>query len=29
MGMSDDFVVALEEGATMLRVGRAIFEGKE
>lgn len=25
MGMSDDFEVALEEGATVLRVGRAIF----
>lgn len=25
MGMTDDFVVAVEEGATMLRIGRAIF----
>lgn len=25
MGMSDDFEVAIEEGATLLRVGRAIF----
>ena len=25
MGMSDDFEVAIEEGATMLRIGRAIF----
>ncbi len=25
MGMSDDFEVALEEGATMVRIGRAIF----
>ncbi len=25
MGMSDDFAVAVEEGATMVRVGRAIF----
>ena len=25
MGMSDDFEVAVEEGATILRVGRAIF----
>jgi hypothetical protein len=25
MGMSDDFEVAVEEGATLLRVGRAIF----
>lgn len=27
MGMSDDFQVAIEEGANMIRVGRAIFEG--
>ena len=26
MGMTDDFLVAIEEGATMVRVGRAIFE---
>lgn len=26
MGMTDDFEVAVEEGATLLRVGRAIFE---
>ncbi|GIU92930.1 MAG: UPF0001 protein [Acidimicrobiia bacterium] len=26
MGMSDDFEVAVEEGATIVRVGRAIFE---
>jgi PLP dependent protein len=25
MGMSDDFQVAIEEGATMVRIGRAIF----
>ncbi len=25
MGMSDDFVLAIEEGATIVRVGRAIF----
>jgi uncharacterized pyridoxal phosphate-containing UPF0001 family protein len=25
MGMSSDFEVAVEEGATMVRVGRAIF----
>ena len=25
MGMSDDFEAAIEEGATMVRVGRAIF----
>jgi hypothetical protein len=27
MGMTDDFEVAIEEGADMLRLGRAIFEG--
>lgn len=27
MGMTDDFEVAVEEGATMVRIGRAIFEG--
>ncbi len=27
MGMSGDFEVAIEEGATMIRVGRALFEG--
>ena len=26
MGMSDDFQVAIEEGATIVRIGRAIFE---
>ena len=26
MGMSDDFEVAIEEGATIVRIGRAIFE---
>jgi uncharacterized pyridoxal phosphate-containing UPF0001 family protein len=25
MGMTDDFTVAIEEGATIVRVGRAIF----
>jgi uncharacterized pyridoxal phosphate-containing UPF0001 family protein len=25
MGMSNDFEVAIEEGATMVRIGRAIF----
>jgi uncharacterized pyridoxal phosphate-containing UPF0001 family protein len=25
MGMSNDYEVAIEEGATMIRVGRAIF----
>jgi PLP dependent protein len=27
MGMTDDFEAAIEEGATMVRIGRAIFEG--
>ncbi|MCU0481529.1 MAG: YggS family pyridoxal phosphate-dependent enzyme [Anaerolineae bacterium] len=27
MGMTDDFMVAIEEGATIIRVGRAIFGG--
>lgn len=27
MGMTDDFEVAVEEGATIIRPGRAIFEG--
>ncbi len=27
MGMSDDFPIAIEEGATMIRVGSALFEG--
>jgi uncharacterized pyridoxal phosphate-containing UPF0001 family protein len=25
MGMTDDFEVAIEEGATLVRVGRALF----
>ena len=25
MGMSNDFEVAIEEGATLLRIGRAVF----
>jgi uncharacterized pyridoxal phosphate-containing UPF0001 family protein len=25
MGMTDDFEIAIEEGATLLRIGRAIF----
>jgi hypothetical protein len=29
MGMTDDFEVAVEEGATLLRVGRAIFGPSE
>lgn len=28
MGMSNDFEVAIEEGATMVRVGTAIFGGR-
>ncbi|OGO13627.1 MAG: YggS family pyridoxal phosphate enzyme [Chloroflexi bacterium RBG_13_68_17] len=27
MGMTDDFEVAVEEGATSVRIGRAVFEG--
>ena len=27
MGMSGDFVEAIEEGATIVRVGSALFEG--
>jgi pyridoxal phosphate enzyme (YggS family) len=29
MGMTDDFEVAIEEGATLIRVGRAIFGPRE
>jgi hypothetical protein len=29
MGMTDDFEVAIEEGATMIRLGRAIFGERE
>lgn len=29
MGMSNDFEVAIEEGATIVRVGTALFEGAE
>lgn len=29
MGMTDDFEVAIEEGATVIRVGRAIFGSRE
>jgi hypothetical protein len=28
MGMSGDFAVAVEEGATLVRVGTAIFGGR-
>jgi uncharacterized pyridoxal phosphate-containing UPF0001 family protein len=29
MGMSSDFETAIEEGATLVRVGSALFEGVE
>jgi hypothetical protein len=29
MGMSNDYMVAIEEGATMVRVGSAIFGERE
>ena len=29
MGMSDDFEAAIEEGATLVRVGSAIFGARE
>jgi uncharacterized pyridoxal phosphate-containing UPF0001 family protein len=29
MGMSNDFEVAVEEGATLVRIGTALFEGLE
>jgi uncharacterized pyridoxal phosphate-containing UPF0001 family protein len=29
MGMSDDFEVAVEEGATIVRVGRALFGDRQ
>lgn len=29
MGMSDDFEIAIEEGADIIRIGRAIFEGED
>jgi pyridoxal phosphate enzyme (YggS family) len=29
MGMTDDFAVAIEEGATLVRIGRAIFGARE
>lgn len=28
MGMTNDFEIAIEEGATMVRIGRAIFKGE-
>jgi PLP dependent protein len=27
MGMSNDFEIAIEEGATLIRIGGAIFKG--
>jgi len=27
MGMSNDFEIAVEEGATLVRIGSALFEG--
>ena len=27
MGMTNDFEVAVEEGATLVRIGTALFEG--
>ncbi len=29
MGMSNDFETAIEEGATLVRIGSALFEGVE
>jgi PLP dependent protein len=29
MGMTDDFEVAVEEGATIVRIGRAIFGDRQ
>jgi hypothetical protein len=29
MGMTDDFEVAIEEGATIVRIGRAIFSPED
>jgi uncharacterized pyridoxal phosphate-containing UPF0001 family protein len=29
MGMTDDYPVAVEEGATLVRIGRAIFGARE
>jgi uncharacterized pyridoxal phosphate-containing UPF0001 family protein len=26
MGMTDDYAVAVEEGATIVRIGRALFD---
>ena len=29
MGMSGDYEIAIEEGATIVRIGSALFEGVE
>jgi uncharacterized pyridoxal phosphate-containing UPF0001 family protein len=29
MGMSNDYVIAIEEGATLVRLGTVLFEGIE
>ena len=29
MGMSEDFVAAIEEGATMVRIGSALFGARQ
>ncbi len=29
MGMSDDFLLAIAEGSTMVRIGRALFGARE
>ena len=29
MGMSEDFEAAIEEGSTMVRIGRAIFGSRD
>jgi PLP dependent protein len=29
MGMTDDFAVAIEEGSTIVRIGRAIFGDRQ
>jgi hypothetical protein len=29
MGMSSDFEVAIEEGATLIRIGSSLFDGLE
>ena len=29
MGMTDDYTIAIEEGATVVRIGRAIFGARD